>query len=352
MNRKVFFKKSGLPALLTTLTAIPYYAFADTNSIFQPIIPQSGGCLCIGGAPDWGCVLQVIQNIINVGVALGVVFVVLSIAYGGFLFMVNSTNPENIQKGRQVMLNAVIGLVVVLSAWLVVDFIMKILYEPSTAFEGGTFGPWNSILASNGKDYCIEPKDPVPLTTGTVEILTGDAPGGNSPVVSGGGPVSVSANGRGACNAKLVQAAAVSGGINMSAREANTIACIAGPESGCGTQMQNYNWNGAKSTPPSTAYGPFQITLKGNSTCLNNTACQKAAGVTGSLDCSKAFDRKGYAIPGTLLNQCRTAAANLSCSAVAASCIVAANKGSYSAWTGNKDSTAKHQACVANYSNI
>ena len=282
MNRKVFFKKSGLPALLTTLTAIPYYAFADTNSIFQPIIPQSGGCLCIGGAPDWGCVLQVIQNIINVGVALGVVFVVLSIAYGGFLFMVNSTNPENIQKGRQVMLNAVIGLVVVLSAWLVVDFIMKILYEPSTAFEGGTFGPWNSILASNGKDYCIEPKDPVPLTTGTVEILTGDAPGGNSPITpqtsgtSGGSGVGVA---KGLCSdsnpACSVQALMSTG---LTVPQAQAMSCIAVTES-----------SGNPNSPNSStgACGTFQITNKTSRSNWQNPA-NHGSGCSTSTSCNNA----------------------------------------------------------------
>ncbi len=55
------------------------------------------------------------------------------------------------------LLNAVVGLFIVLAAWLIVDFVMKSLYNPD-AWQEGSLGPWNSILV--GGDTCVQPKTP------------------------------------------------------------------------------------------------------------------------------------------------------------------------------------------------
>ena len=317
MNWKVLLKKVSLPAFLVTLTTIPYYAYAATVGIFDPIIPQSGSCLCPGSAPDWGCVLQVVQNIINVGISLGVIFVVLAIAYGGFLFMTNSANPANLEKGRAVMMNAIIGLVVVLSAWLVVDFVMKALYNPDAAFEGGTFGPWNSILGSTGEDYCFVPKDPVPLTDGVVEIITGPAPGGTAPVVqTGGSGVGVA---KGLCspsNPACSVQALMSTGLNTA--QAQAMSCIAVTES-----------SGNPNSPNSStgACGTFQITNKTSKSNWQNPA-NHGPGCSTSTSCNNA--------------RCNMQTA-----------VIMLRKSGYQPWTGkNKDGTHWNPnavACVQKY---
>ena len=343
--------RTSLIFIIGILVLAPLSTYAQTTStratFFGPIVPLA--CHCdnqtvqgtgqqVSTAPDFGCVLQTIQNLINFAISIGILFVVFWMAVAGFQLIVSRGNPKAITDARARMLNAVIGIAVILSAWLIVDFVMKTIYN-----QNSVYGPWNAILA--GGNQCLVAKNPAVISVQTVaNNITSVVPG---TAAGTGTQVALNGNGSGACNGAAVQSAAAQGGISMSNSEANTIACIAGPESSCGQINQNYNWNGAKSSPPSTAWGPFQITLKGNAKCLNNNACQQAAGVSGSLDCSKAFDVHGNAIPGTLLTQCQTAAASLSCSAVAADCIVQASNGSYTAWTGNADSTAKHQACVA-----
>ena len=160
-------------------------------NFFGPIIPLV--CKCEGMAPGWGCVLQVLQNTINLGISLGIIFVMLALAYGGLLFILNSTNPGNLEKGRTVMLNSLIGLAVVLSAWLVVDFVMKTLYN-----EDSEFGPWNAILASKGDDLCLKAKVPTPLTDGVWDIVTGAGTGTGTVVdTTRGCPTCVSLSSKG-----------------------------------------------------------------------------------------------------------------------------------------------------------
>lgn len=115
---------------------------------------------CPPGAPlSYGAVLQLIQNLVNAAVSIGVLAFVIVIAYAGAMFMLNPTNPESRSKARSMLINVVVGLVIVLAAWLVVDFIMKVLYAGN---NGSTeFGPWNEILSpdSNESLWCIEVSD-------------------------------------------------------------------------------------------------------------------------------------------------------------------------------------------------
>ncbi len=53
---------------------------------------------------------------------VGVVFLVLLI-WGGFLWMTSGGNEESVKKARTVVVSAVIGLVIVLSAYLITQFI-------------------------------------------------------------------------------------------------------------------------------------------------------------------------------------------------------------------------------------
>jgi hypothetical protein len=320
-------------ASLVLFVGVAAPAYAANLPLLDPnftIVPSA----CTSCPCGYGGVLQLIQNLMNVAVSLGVIAFILVAAYAGFSFMVNPTNPEGRSKAKSMLLNVVVGMVIVLAAWLFVDFIMKTLYNSNSKY-----GPWNEILKdTSGGSQCIQEHGVVAipgLGNGIIDAILG---GGSNQVLT--------ATGSGACNASTIQSAAAEAGVRMATSEANLLACLAGPESTCGTVMENYNWDAKKEPPPSTAYGPFQITLKGNSKCFENTACYAAAGVTGPLDCDDAFTSKGYSIPGTKLNQCRTAAANLACSAAAADCVYQEQHAK--AWTADK-SSAKQQSCINTY---
>lgn len=327
---------------------VPIEASAAASfPIFDPewhIVPDARELdpSCPAGAPlSFGATLQLIQNLMNGAVALTGLILIFVIVYAGALFMSSAANAEGISKAKTTFQNAAIGFIIVIAAWLAIDAFMKVLYVGDSG-TNADFLPWNQVFT--GGSACIK-ADP------DQKPLFGDLNLGQIPEIIGGGGGTIggpsaplSTSGKGACNATTIAASAAAGGVRMSGTEANLLACLAGPESSCGAQLENYNWNAKQKPPPSTAYGPFQITLKGNSTCFENDACYRAANVSGPLNCSSAFDSKGYAIPGSTLDRCRTAAANLSCSSVAAHCVYE-RQGS-SAWTQDKKS-AQQEACIS-----
>jgi len=143
--------------------------------------------LCLPGAPlSFGAVMEIVQRFVNVGITLGIFFFVVIMAWAGFIFIMSATNPESRSKAKQMLLNASIGLLIVLSAWLMVDFVMKVLYSGPNGTEG-KFGPWNSILGDG--PACVIGRATTPLFTGaisTTDLPTGGTGGGGG--ISGGGP--------------------------------------------------------------------------------------------------------------------------------------------------------------------
>lgn len=272
-------------SLTALLMAAPNMTFAA--SFFGPIIPQSGSCFCNGGPLDWGCVLQVIQNLMNLAVSLGVFACVMWLAFGGFSLIASRGNPEAISTAKARAFNSIVGIAVILCSWLIVDFVMKTLYNPDVSFNGISgstkFGPWNSILAGTGNDYCIRETTPITISSG---IITGLLPSSGSTGASTGSPgsdtgqVGVAKELCAPSNTACSPAVMKSEGLNDA--QANAMSCIAVTESsgnpnigGSGTgaqglfQITGTNWANPKyhASPCST------------STSRNNAACNRQAAV-------------------------------------------------------------------------
>jgi hypothetical protein len=174
--------------LILIILIIPLLSQAATTpsraTFFGPIVPLECHCTDqfnpatgekdLTTAPDYGCVLQVIQNLINFAVSLGILAVTFWIAVAGFQLIINQGNPGKITETKNRIYNSVIGIAVILSAWLIVNFVMNTLYDT------GTYGPWNSILA-DGKHACLEAKLPAEISVATVySNATTVAPGSSS----------------------------------------------------------------------------------------------------------------------------------------------------------------------------
>jgi hypothetical protein len=150
--------KALIPLLVFGVILLaPVAAEAATANFFGPVI--SPECQCPGQAPGWGCVLQTIQNVVNLAISLGVIFAVIIIAWSGWLFMTSSLNAENRTKARTILMHAVIGLLIALSSWIIVDFVMKTLYNGDS-----DFGPWNTILVGEAGESCLQIANPPDLS--------------------------------------------------------------------------------------------------------------------------------------------------------------------------------------------
>lgn len=149
MIRSFNFRILAVLAFFVIVSSVPLIAEAAGGSFYGPIVPTE--CNCPGTAASFGCVLATIQNVINFAVTLGCVAATIALAFAGFTWMMNGSNPEKRAQGRNMLINVLIGLVILLTAWLSIDFLMKKLYN-----EGSTYGPWNSILQGQAGDQCIK----------------------------------------------------------------------------------------------------------------------------------------------------------------------------------------------------
>lgn len=147
-------------AFVAVALLVPAEAFAQ----FGPIVPE----VCRTCPCGFGGVMAIIQNVMNLIISVAIIFATFLIAWAGFTFITGASNAEKRGQASKMLINAAIGLVIVLSAWMLVDFVMKSLY-------GGQFGPWNSILSDgiiNGAE-CIVAKPNKALFSGDIVAIPG-----------------------------------------------------------------------------------------------------------------------------------------------------------------------------------
>ncbi len=299
--------------LFLLAAGLPLATHAALGTFAGQIIPQV--CNCPGSAADWGCVLQTIQSFMNFSVYIATIIITLFIALAGFTYMTSGGSAEKRSLANKRVANAVIGLVIVLVAWLLVDSVMKVLYKSDAGF-----GPWNAILASNNAPDCIVKNGKPPPLVGP-DSSTQNAAGGGVGTVTGtpGVPSTPSQNARGDCSATALQGTFGSNAAAMS--------CVTTYEdSSCNTGLPSGTDIGADGN--SVSFGLFQVNISANN-LSQFPACTAAAG-TGSLNCTQAFSGGAYTgsnhntrvSDAGLYAQCKRAITSASCNEQAAQTIL------------------------------
>ena len=82
------------------------------------------------------------QNLLNAAIYLSIFLAAFLFAYAGWLYLTNEAIGQQ-QKAKGLFTDVVIGLVIILGAWLFVDTLLKVL----TGDGASAFGPWNSVCA-------------------------------------------------------------------------------------------------------------------------------------------------------------------------------------------------------------
>jgi hypothetical protein len=59
---------------------------------------------------------------------LGVIFIIL-IIYAGFLWMTSQGESDKIKKAKQILTSSIIGIIIILSAYIITDFIISSVLE-------------------------------------------------------------------------------------------------------------------------------------------------------------------------------------------------------------------------------
>ncbi len=330
-----FLKVAG--PLVTVLLFAPLVTHASLP-FWGPIIPPSANDpLCAAG---WGFAVEVINRIIQFSVTVAIAIVApIMITWAGALLVTSGGNPGARTKAKSMLLSTVVGIVVALSAWLIVNALMAVLYNPDP--EQGFPANWYNLITMTGAHDCIPLKaslDQADLNIGTTGVRPG--PDIDYPPPSG----------TGACDPNVLKGI-VSG---LTDAEANVFACLAQPESTCGSRLQNYCWNkDCGKGKASSAYGAFQVLLSTNSSHYENQKCYDAAGVSGPLRCHKGFGPNGFLEGGdaAILQACVTAASNLECNFTAAYSLYQQSGGGvrgFNNWTADPKSNVQ-ETCISNY---
>ena len=167
------------------------------NPDFSIVPAQCTSCPC-----GFAGTMQLAQNLMNVGIALGILIMLFVIIYAGVLFLMSPTAPENREKGKSMFTNAIIGFLIIISAWLLIDTVMKTLYNPNATVGGSAkFGPWNTIIGETG-EWCIQARETKPLfeggDVGNVDDVINGGTGGTGGVTGAAGcPTCVSLSEKG-----------------------------------------------------------------------------------------------------------------------------------------------------------
>jgi hypothetical protein len=270
--------------------------------------------------------MEVINNIISLLLTLAIVFFApLMVAYAGFLYVVNSVNPSGINKAKDVLVHTVVGIVIALAAWMIVDAVMAALYNPEATapgLYGGKLDTWSKLIKGDSVHRCVEQLG-VGATSLNQAAGSGSGTGGN--VEAGVTGIQQLAAQSGDCTQSALQADGIDASISAK------MSCIAMKESTCYLTAKN---------PASSASGLFQVVFGYNDTGhnLNFPSCTQAAiaahySVSGDLNCSTSVLSGGRPNQNkvALYNACRAAASNAKCNAQAAQWLYT-NKGGYNNW--------------------
>ncbi len=317
--------RASLYALLLVAgsLALPLAAHAAIP-FFGPIIPQvANQAVCPAG---FGMLMIVINNIISFLITIAIVFVApLMIAYAGFLYVVNPVDPSGISKAKGILWNTIVGIVVALAGWMIVDAVMAVLYNPNARSGTTVLTTWSNLITTGGAPICLPQAGALP----------GDSLKQSAPGVRAGGALSPKATAQcasPACSPEALQAA----GFNQT--QANVMSCIAVTENSGNATGCNGN-----------ACGTFQIMLTANP--LVGSACAQYNNGNPTLNCPALCKAaRGGAVKNEPSCQpCVQAAQDPQCNAQAAQNMVA--QSGYKDWTPPRSDNQKAAACVQQYAN-
>jgi hypothetical protein len=205
--------------LLTSLIFLPYLVGAESLVPCDEVKRQCQAC-------DF---ITLATRIIKFLISIMAMLCAIVVAVAGFKIVTSGGEAGAITEARAMITNVVIGFVILLTAWLIVDTVIKL-------FIGGNYGPWNNI------DCVIQP-------TGLAGTPGGSVTGGGTAYT---GKVTQCAPGNTACSSAALQQA------GFTQTQANVMSCIAMTESSGNPSVPPYNI--AHPTSKSTACGTFQIT--------------------------------------------------------------------------------------------
>lgn len=127
------FKKISYLICLVFFLILPFFVFAGDTEALKNLKGLGGESGYEVGSVDEYTFSNILGVIVNVFLGfLGIIFVGL-IIYAGYLWMNARGNEEDVKKAKDTMRMAIIGLIIVVSAWAIWSVVWSALFS-ATAF--------------------------------------------------------------------------------------------------------------------------------------------------------------------------------------------------------------------------
>lgn len=125
--KKINFLKVGEVLLTVVIIFAPLFVNAQLSRNFQ--CDPSTGLNCTAGTS----VNQLIKTVINwmLGVAFGIA--VLFLIIGGFWYITSAGNEETAEKGKGTAVNAIIGIVIIILSYVIVNVVSNLVANPNSS---------------------------------------------------------------------------------------------------------------------------------------------------------------------------------------------------------------------------
>lgn len=154
-------KKALVVSAFVLVFLTPATSFAA--GLAGPLVPNSSAAETKGTDYTLCDLVTLANNIINFAVAFSVIVATLMFAYGGVLYVTGAAGGEaQIKKAHKVLLNAFIGILLILLAWLIVNIVLSVLTNQSVSSWTG----WLSNCAANPSSSTVTTAAPSGLSTG------------------------------------------------------------------------------------------------------------------------------------------------------------------------------------------
>jgi len=114
-----YMTKNKLLKIIVLAFSFPMLASAQ-QGLHQ--LPPTGGVANVSGSVE-----EIILRYINIALSIVAVLVVAFLIYGGFLYITSGGNEESAERGKKVITNAIIGLVIIIFSFVIVNVIINTL---------------------------------------------------------------------------------------------------------------------------------------------------------------------------------------------------------------------------------
>lgn len=124
-----------------------------TFTLAEQLVP------CEGLDCNFCHIVQIVNNIVQWVMMVSTLIVVLVLAVAGWRLITSGGDASAYEGAKKLFYNAVIGVVILLAAWTMIDTMVKILMKEE--YQPIAFGPWNSLECGGMTNQNAETLEPL-----------------------------------------------------------------------------------------------------------------------------------------------------------------------------------------------